>query len=151
MKITDILAPDCIRVPLQSSDKSDAITELVDVLHEKGHLTDRDAVLHAVLERERTRSTGIGLGLGVPHGKTSACTKLVMALGKPASPMEFESADGKPVKIVVLLISPADKTGPHIQALASVSRLWQTETFREILVKAQTAEEIYDAVVRHQE
>jgi len=151
MKITDILASDCIRVPLESKDKNGAITELVDLLHEKGHLTDRDTVLHAVLERERTRSTGIGLGLGVPHGKTPACTKLVMALGKPASPIEFESADGRPVKIVVLLVSPTDKTGPHIQALAHVSRLWQTEAFRETLVTAQSAEEIYDAVVSHQE
>ena len=150
MKTTEILEQGCIRYPLQATDKTGVITELVDLLHAKGHLTDRDAVLEAVLARERTRSTGIGLGLGVPHGKTAACEKLVMALGKPAAAIDFDSVDGRPCGAIVLLVSPMDKTGPHIQALANVSRLWQTEGFREALGKAETVDDIYAAVVLHE-
>ena len=150
MKITEILEQDSVCYPLQATDKTGVIAELVDVLHAKDHFSDRDAVLQAVLARERTRSTGIGLGLGVPHGKTAACKELVMALGVPATPIEFESVDGRPCGAIVLLVSPIDKTGPHIQALANVSRLWQADGFREALAKAQSSDDIYAAIDQHE-
>ncbi|MHC4608887.1 MAG: PTS sugar transporter subunit IIA, partial [Planctomycetota bacterium] len=123
MKLTDLLSPACVRVPLEATDKVGAITELLDLLGENGKLRDRDAVLQAVLAREATRSTGIGYGLAVPHGKSPACPRLAIAIGKPAKPIDFESKDGEPVNIIVLLASPPDQTGPHIQALARISRL----------------------------
>jgi mannitol/fructose-specific phosphotransferase system IIA component (Ntr-type) len=58
--------------------------------------------------------------------------------------MDFESVDGKPVKIIILLVSPLDKTGPHIQALASISRLLLDEEFKLKLEQASSAEELYD-------
>jgi mannitol/fructose-specific phosphotransferase system IIA component (Ntr-type) len=150
MKITEILKPDCIRVPLRSTEKVAAITELVDLLHEHSCFTDRDEVLRAVLDRERTRSTGIGLGLAVPHGKSRGCKHLAMAVGRTATPMSFDAVDGRPCDFIVLLASPVDETGPHIQALARVSRLWQNEDFRRSVNVAKTAEELYAAVDRHQ-
>ena len=150
MKITSILDKKCILLPLKASDKTDAINELVDVLNETGLLSDRDAVAVAVLSREQTRSTGIGLGLAVPHGKSRGCQKLAMAIGRPAEPMEFDAIDGRPCQLIVLLASPIDETGPHIQALAGVSRLWQTEGFRKAVDQARTADELYAAIEQHQ-
>ena len=150
MKLTDILSRDCVRVPLNSSDKTGAITELVDLLAETGRITDRDAVLRAVLERESTRSTAIGYGLAVPHGKSPACDKLIMAIGIPASPIDFDSKDGQPVNFVVLLVSPQDQTGPHIQALARISRLMLMEGFREAVSRAKSASEIHDIITKHE-
>lgn len=150
MKITEILEQDCVCYPLQAADKPGVIAELIDVLHAKGHFTDRDMALQAVLARERTRSTGIGMGLGVPHGKTPACEELVIAFGVPETPIEFDSADERPCRAIVLLVSPIDKTGPHIQALANVSRLWQIDEFREALAKAQSSADIYAAITRHE-
>ncbi len=150
MKIADIIQESCIRVPLKSSDKTSVITELVDLLYENGGLTDRDAVLESVLAREETRSTGIGLGLAVPHGKSRGCNKLVIAIGKPETPMEFDAIDGRPCRFIVLLTSPVDKTGPHIQALAGISRLWQNDQFRHAVGESGTAEELYTAIKQHQ-
>ena len=151
MKITEIHEKDRICVPLKATEKTDAIIELVDLLHARGDVSDRDEALNAILAREETRSTGIGLGLAVPHGKTRACGKLVMAVGKPAEPLEFNSADGRPCTFVVLLASPVDQTGPHIQALAHISRLWQTESFRRAVALAETPDDLYAAIERHQE
>ena len=151
MKITEILEKDCLRVPLQAAEKTAVITELVDLLHARGQFSDRDEVLRAILAREQTRSTGIGLGLAVPHGKTHACAKLIMAVGKPAKPLEFDSADGRPCTLIVLLASPMDQTGPHIQALAHISRLWQTESFRRAVAQAATPDDLYAAIEHHQE
>ena len=144
MILTQILQPSCIRVPLEGKDKNSVITELVDLLDAHGLLQDRDVVLEAVLARERTRSTGIGSGIAIPHGKCNAVKELVMAIGITAEPIEFESVDGKPVKIVILLASPSDQTGPHIQALARISRLMLDGQFKEALEKAGSAEDAYE-------
>ncbi|UCC32205.1 MAG: PTS sugar transporter subunit IIA [Phycisphaerales bacterium] len=151
MKITDTLRKSCVRVPLRSREKIAVMTELVDLLDEDGQLTDRDEALKAVLAREKTRSTGIGRALAVPHGKSHGCRRLAIALGKPATPMDFEAVDGRPCEFIVLLTSPADKTGPHIQALASISRLWQHDDFRKAVAQAQTADDLYAAIERHQD
>jgi fructose-specific phosphotransferase system IIA component len=146
MILTQILDPSCVKVPLEGKTKEAVITELVDLLDARGLLNDRAMVLEAVLMREQTRSTGIGSGIAIPHGKCRGVKELVMALGITDQPVDFESIDGKPVKIVVLLVSPADRTGPHIQALARISRLMLDERFKEDLEASTTAEDLYELV-----
>ncbi len=144
MILTQILQPNCVKVPVENKDKEAVITELVDLLDANGLLLDRDVALDAVLTRERTRSTGTGAGIAIPHGKCNAVKELVMAIGIAHEPIEFESVDEKPVKILILLVSPADQTGPHIQALASISRLMLNEEFKQKLEQAASADEVYE-------
>ncbi len=144
MLLTQILEVNCVRVPLEAKDKLSIITELVDLLDANKLLSDREGALNAVLTREKTRSTGIGSGIAIPHGKCKAVKELVMAIGIAAEPIEFESVDGKGVKIVILLVSPTDQTGPHIQALAKISRLMLDEEFKQSMENAVSAEELYE-------
>ncbi|NLK40809.1 MAG: PTS sugar transporter subunit IIA [Planctomycetes bacterium] len=146
MILTQILQPSCIKAPLESKDKDAAIEELVNVLADAGLLTNRTEALEAVMAREATRSTGIGSGIAIPHGKSTAAKELVMAIGIAADPIEFDSIDNKPVKIIVLLISPPDQTGPHIQALARISRLLLDAQFKEQLEKVSSPEEVYSLI-----
>ena len=144
MNLTQILEPECIKVPIESTDKKNVITELIDLLDANGLLLDRNVALEAVLVREQTRSTGIGSSIAIPHGKCKAVKKLVMAVGIAHTPIEFDSIDDKPVTIILLLVSPADQTGPHIQALAKISRLMLDESFKQSLEKATSADEVYE-------
>jgi fructose-specific phosphotransferase system IIA component len=146
MVLTQILQPSCVKVPLEGKGKNAAITELVDLLNTNGLLGDRDVVLEAVLAREKTRSTGIGSGIAIPHGKCKAVRELVMAIGVTGEPIDFASVDDKPVKIILLLVSPADQTGPHIQALAKISRLMLDEKFKQGLEEASSAENAYELI-----
>ncbi len=146
MLLSKILTPERIRVPMAAAEKTALITELVDLLAQTGALTNREAALDAVLKREAERTTGIGYGLAIPHGKSDGCDRLVMAAGKPARPVEFQSLDGRPVSFIVLLVSPPDQTGPHIQALAKISRLMNIEDFRNAVDRARTADELYQAI-----
>lgn len=144
MTLTQILQANCVKVPLESRDKEAAIAELVDLLNANGLLSNRDAALQAVLTRERIQSTGTGAGIAIPHGKCNAVKELVMAVGIAREAIDFQSIDGKPVTILILLISPADQTGPHIQALAKISRLMLNEDFRKHMEKAASAQEVYE-------
>jgi fructose-specific phosphotransferase system IIA component len=147
MRLTEILKPANIKIPLESKTKSEAIAELVTVLAAAGDVTDAKKVLDAVLEREQTRTTGIGNGLAIPHGKCSGTKDLVMAIGRAGTPIDFQSIDGRPVSIIWMLASPPDKTGPHIHALARISRLMTLDKFRAQLLQAKTPQEAFDIIV----
>lgn len=151
MRLTDILKPQDIKMPLLAKTKTEAITELVDLLAEQREVVDAKKVLEAVLDREATRTTGIGNGLAIPHGKCTGTTHLVMAVGKTETPIDFQAIDGRPVSLIWLLTSPPDKTGPHIHALARISRLMTIDRFRHDLAEAKSAQEIYDIIVRQED
>jgi len=150
MRLTEILKPANIKVPLASTTKAEAIGELVNLLAANGEISDAKQVLDAVLDREATRTTGIGNGLAIPHGKCPGAEHLSMAIGRPATPIDFQAIDGRPVSLIWLLTSPPDKTGPHIHALARISRLMTIDKFRQAIATAKTSQELFDIIVQQE-
>ncbi len=147
MNLSDILSVECIRSPLESQDKQDAINELVDLLAEHDKVKEPEALKDAVWSREQTRTTGIGHGLAIPHGKCDCISTPTLAIGRPSTPMDFESMDSQPVELIVLLASPTSSTKEHIEALAQVSRIMNNPTFRQEIYQAEDAEKIYEMLV----
>lgn len=148
MDLATVLLPDRIRVPLLAQTKAELIAELVQIMAEAGDVTDPKSALDAVLKRESERTTGIGYGLAIPHGKLAGVTRLVIAAGKPANPVDFQSLDGRPVTFIVLLLSPPDQTSAHIQALAKISRLMNLEDFRKSIEAATSATDLHAAIAQ---
>ena len=144
MKITDILSPNAIKVPLDALEKKEAIYELVDLLTESGVISNSQTLKQVVWEREQQRSTGIGEGLAIPHGKTNCTKHIAIAIGIPSEPIEYDAVDGKPVKLIVLLASPPDKTADHIQALGKISRLMGNDSFRRSAYEVESAQQLYE-------
>lgn len=144
MNILEILRPECVKVPIVSVEKRGAIDELVDLLAHDPRITDTAALKAAVWERECQRSTGIGEGLAIPHGKCAAVKELAMAVGRPALPLSFDAIDKKPVRLLVLLVSPMDKISLHIQALGRVSRLLSDPALREAAYAAPDAATLFE-------
>ena len=146
MTLLDILSADSTLVDLKGEAKVDIIAELVDTLAVGDAISDRDKVLQAVLEREKIMSTGIGDGIAIPHGKSDAVEKLVAALGTQRRGVDFEALDGEPAYVFFLLVSPANVSGPHIKALARISRLLKNDDFKKKLIAAETAAEIIEII-----
>jgi mannitol/fructose-specific phosphotransferase system IIA component (Ntr-type) len=143
MNVTDILSPKAVKVPLKATSPREAIDELIDLLSQADLIHDPATLKRVVWEREQQRSTGIGEGLAIPHGKANSSRNLVMAIGRPELPIEFDAIDRKPVRLVILLASPPEKTSEHIQALGKISRLMANPTFRETVYRAATSDELY--------
>jgi fructose-specific phosphotransferase system IIA component len=144
MNILDILSRKSIKVPLESSEKKGAIDELVDLIYRAGLITDADALKKVIWEREQQRTTGIGEGLAIPHDKAPVSKNLVIAIGRPEQPIDFGAIDNKPVRLIVLLASPPEKTSDHIQALGKVSRLMADPKFRLKAYTAPNADAMYE-------
>ncbi len=151
MNLLDILSKKSTVVGLEGETKEDIITELVDSLEVGEVISDRDKVLEAVLEREKIMSTGIGDGIAIPHGKSEAVVKLAAALGTQRRGVDFEALDGEPAYVFFLLVSPANVSGPHIKALARISRLLKNDDFKKRLVAASTTEEIVSVIESEEE
>ncbi len=146
MKLTSLLTPACIRIPLASTDKKEAIFELADLLVEQTDVEDPEELKAAIWKRETTRTTGIGGGIAVPHGKTDGVDSLRMAIGRTKEPMDFGSIDGKPVELIILLASPIDQTGPHITALSKISQMLIDVAVRGQMKACTTGEEMYELI-----
>lgn len=142
MDLMKLINPEVCRVPLESTDRAGIIRELVAHLGSIGKVDDVDAITEIVWEREMQRTTGIGEGLAVPHGRCPKLEKLVLAMGIPSQPIDFQSFDRKPVEFVVLVLSPADAITDHVQVLGAVSRLMGDRSFRQQAIDADSAESL---------
>ena len=150
MKITDFLDQRAIKIGLTASDKEGILKELADVLAEVKDIGDKRAIVKALLERENLGSTGIGQGIAIPHGKTDRVNELVAVLGVSRKGVNFEALDGEPVYIIFLLVAPKDTAGPHLKALAQISRLLRDSYFCELIKRCQTPNEVYE-LIKHEE
>lgn len=139
MKIMDFLNPAAISTDLQAADKKGVVGELVGLLIKSGEIKEKDKekLVRVLLEREALGSTGIGQGIGIPHGKFGGVRKLIGACGISRKGVDFESLDGEVVHTFFLLVAPEDSAGPHLKALARVSRLLKDKFFRDTLKAAK--------------
>ena len=87
-------------------------------------------------------STGMQNGIAIPHGKSDTVNSLVAAVGLRPEGIDFDAIDDQPCSIFVLTVSPVNRTGPHIQFLAEISRLLNDASVREELLSADTEEEV---------
>jgi len=139
--LNELLTSERVRVPLRAESKQDLLRELVGLLHESGAVADAQGVLASVLQREEVLSTGVGSGVAIPHGKSGSVPELVMAAGVTRGPVDFDSLDGEPVRLVFLLVGPETAAGQHVKALSRISRLMRRDGFRERLLEARSAED----------
>jgi nitrogen PTS system EIIA component len=135
---------DAIIPSLDATTKEAVIRGMVESLRDAGQFKGADVedVVRAILKRELLGSTGIGRGVAIPHTKHQSVDRLVGTLAVSRQGVAFESLDGEPVFIFVLLISPQDRPGDHLRALENVSRCLRDDAFVRALRAATTKEEI---------
>src|SRR3989338_5910117 len=151
MKISETLDKRAIKIGLNATAKEDVLKELVDVLAQVENIGDAKGILKALIERENLGSTGIGQGIAIPHGKTDKVTRLVAVLGISKSGVNFDALDGEPVYIFFLLVAPKATAGPHLKALAQISRLLRDTYFCELIRKCKTEEEVFNLLKTEEE
>ncbi|MGC9513468.1 MAG: cation:proton antiporter [Fidelibacterota bacterium] len=138
-----VLDPGCIRLNLRGSSKKEIIEELVDILDSQYQITDKKKVFEAVWEREQSFSTGMKNGLAIPHARTDYVGSITLAVGIHRKGVNFESLDGEPSRVFVLLLSPKHKTVPHIQILAHIAAVMSKEDAVRKILDCKTPQAVY--------
>ena len=143
MKIIDLLAPNCILANLQATNKKGVLEELAKSLAPGSDGLSLQTVMDVLLDRERLGSTGIGDNIAIPHGKLPQLTRLLLCFGRSLKGVDFDSMDGKPSQHLFHAAGPGESAGLHLKALAKISRMLMSQPFRDNLMKAEGADEIY--------
>ena len=150
MKILDFLYSDAVSADLKATNKKDLIEEMVGLMVEAGAFEKKNKakIIDVLMTRESLGSTAIGQGIALPHGKTDCVDKLVAGLAISKKGIDFDALDGEPAFIFFMLAAPVDSAGPHLKALARVSRLLKDKYFRESLKAAKDKEDILELIAR---
>jgi mannitol/fructose-specific phosphotransferase system IIA component (Ntr-type) len=145
MRMSNFIVRDSIIPALAASTKEGVIREMVASLHTAGFFRDGDVdeITKAVLRREQLGSTGIGRNIAIPHTKHASVDHLIGSLALSRAGVPFDSIDGEPVYVFVLLVSPQDRPGDHLRALENVVRTMKDETFVKNLRQAATRADIW--------
>ena len=151
MKISEVLDKQAIKIGLTATTKEEVLKELVDILAQVENIGDPKSILKALIERENLGSTGIGQGIAIPHGKTDKVTRLIAVMGVSKAGVDFDALDGEPVYIFFLLVAPKETAGPHLKALAQISRLLRDSYFCELLRRCETGDQIFNLIKNEEE
>ncbi|MCE2982252.1 MAG: PTS sugar transporter subunit IIA [Parachlamydia sp.] len=125
--ISDYMDPQMIAF-FKAESRDDALQRLVELIYKSGKIEDEAAFYQAIIEREKIVSTGIGMGIAIPHAKLPSYDKFFIAIGLLSSPVEWNSLDGAPVRLVFMIGGPDDKQTEYLQLLSGLTQTIKDQT-----------------------
>jgi PTS system nitrogen regulatory IIA component len=141
--IRDLLQDNLILEEIQAVDKQGVLREFARLLKTMNRVDNEEQLLRALMERESLGSTGIGDGVAIPHGKLpTGGSEMVVAFGRSSKGVDFQAMDAKPVFLFFLLVTPENKPGDHLKALARISRILKNPVLRDNLRAASNRQEL---------
>lgn len=148
MKLIDFILLDAIVPQLKSTERDDAIRELVDALVAADAVPKRlrNDLVKQIVDREKHGSTGFGKGVAVPHVKHDKIKKMVATIGVSQQGVDFSALDKAPVYSIVLLLSPNDNPDNHLQAMETIFSNLQKDTFRRFLRQATSRQDVDELI-----
>ncbi len=144
MDIRNVLDERVIDLNMTAENKKEAIWHLAQKLKDAGYIADVDAYVEDIYLRESQGQTGIGNYVAIPHGKSDSVTQVGIAIGKVEKEIEWETLDGKGVKLIFLFAVGNDNENArtHLRLLAEVARTLGNDEAVEALLAAETVQDL---------
>lgn len=133
-------------IDLEANTKTEALTELIDLLDDDPNVLDSAVFSEAIFKREELVSTGVGLGIAIPHVKIPEVKDYVIAIGRKRSGIDFDSMDNNPVKLVFMIGASERQTRDFVKMLARVMKLLKNEDNRNKLLEAELPDEFLNII-----
>ena len=147
MRIIELVERELIVPALTAKDKAGVIRELAGYLAAHYQVIDADRLNSVLVNRESLASTAIGEGVAIPHAKLPDLPRIVSCIGRASQGVDFDSVDGEPTYLFFVMVAPENSTGMHLKALARISRVFRDGAFRQQLLRAGGADEMYDTIL----
>lgn len=144
VELTDLLTVDRVETGCQLSSKKRLMEKIATLLLQGRGQLDRKTVLQTLIERERLGSTGIGNGIALPHGRINGLDDVIGAVAVLAHPLQYDSMDGKPIKLAFGLLVPAQANEQHLKILAHLAQLFGNDMLRTQLFATQSNRDVFD-------
>ena len=150
MVLTEVFLPHLIKCDLQAEDKDELFEELVDHYCSATHSGGREDILRALREREAKMSTGIEHGIAIPHSRTDSVSRIVGVLGLSQKGIDYDSLDGKPVHIVMMILTPTLEAERYLHVLKRMAEVLHTPQFVADLCEARTADAAFRILKKYE-
>jgi len=137
MKLSDLLSEEYILLGLDIDTKDGVIEKMLSLVSSHPDLVNKEKLRDDVLKREEEMSTGIGKNIALPHAKTDAVSKPVLAFALLKDEVEFDAIDNQPVRFIFLLATPEQMLAQHLKLLSRISRVASKEEIRNMLLDAK--------------
>ncbi|MGO2040860.1 MAG: fructose-specific PTS transporter subunit EIIC, partial [Staphylococcus equorum] len=140
----EVFQQEVIEISEKKLTRDEAIEHLVVQLDKYDYITDAEKLKADVLKREMESTTAIGMNVAVPHAKSDAVKKPIVAVMNNKQGVNWDSLDGTLPKIVFLIAVPSDSSDTHLKLLQRLSRALMDDNIRQSLIDATHTEQIYD-------
>ncbi len=147
MKIAELIKDNSIILDLQATSKQQVLEEISEFTAGRSNL-NQVKILDVLKERENVCSTALDEGVAVPHGKLPGINRIICTIARSSKGIDFDSLDAKPTHIFILMLSPENSSGRHIQALSVISRVFKKLSLREGILKAGSEDEVYNLIIK---
>jgi len=151
MKLIEVLKRECVATGLVLADKRAAIEAVAKLAVQAPELAgvDGSAIADALAKREEIGTTGFGKGIAIPHCRVEGVKEFIVGIASVPGGVDFDSTDGKPVRLIVFIVGPADGSTAHIKLLSEISRVLSTEGAIDEMVAAASVEALGESFLRH--
>ena len=151
MRLSDFLKEDTIRLDLEGQDKQTLFRQALELLHERGYVSEPGKVLEDLEVREKIMSTGIGQGVAIPHAQSEGVPETLLSLWRPRQSVDFDAMDKQPVDLIFMILGPRGIGNEHVKILAKISRLLHGSDFREKLRQADSPAGVMAVITEFEE
>ena len=142
MKLTPYLHPECFIVDLSEKSREDALRRIIHAAAENGLVADEASVLAKFMQRENIQSTAVGNGIAIPHCFTDEIPGLMIIVALSPGGLEFDSFDGKPIRILFILMGNRRDYSLHLKALARLALLIKKMEIIEKISASSSAQDM---------
>ena len=146
--ITDIISPNLI-CDLRAETKDEVLVELCNLSADAPGMMNQSGFLKAIKGSEKVMSTGLGMGIAIPHARTSSVSDFIIAIGRTRKGIDFESLDGAPVYLIILLGAPVGKRDDFLKLVAKIGSLFIDQDFIKQFLDAKSPQEMYNLLVKN--
>jgi len=117
-------------------------------LKERGDIKDVEQLVEELLAREQKGSTGIGGGIAIPHAFIRGLLRPVVMTLLLSKGIDFNAADGAPVKVLFFVLAPEEQRDTYLKILARLATILHHADTRKQLLNARTSQDAYRILVQ---
>lgn len=152
MLLSELLRPDLIKINIEAEKRDEALAELVDVLVQTHDITyaQRHDVLTALLDRESQLGSGMEHGVAIPEAACDHIDDILCVLGTTPRAIAFETLDGLPIHLILVIVTPKRNFAGKVRLLACVSHLLEVERVVQRIVAAPDGKAAYDIILEEE-
>lgn len=148
MKISDILDPERVMCGVGVGSKKRGLELLSRMIVSGQPSLNETEVFDSLVARERLGSTGVGQGVALPHGRMKNCTAVIGAFIQLKEGIDFDAIDGQPVDLLFALVVPEEATEEHLQTLAKLAEMFNSQELRQQLHTADSSAGLFDLLTQ---